>query len=113
MALKTFSPTSAGRRHLVLVDKSHLWKGGPVKKLVEGLNKSGGRNTHGRITSRLTDPETGTSFLEGVLPGEVSVPRAGALTVYARFGDWFAVSLLVLCAAVWGVRKFANRQARG
>lgn len=52
MALKTFSPTSAGRRHLVLVDKSHLWKGGPVKKLVEGLNKSGGRNTHGRITSR-------------------------------------------------------------
>ncbi len=70
-------------------------------------------DTHGRITSRLTDPETGTSFLEGVLPGEVSVPRAGALTVYARFGDWFAVSLLVLCAAVWGVRKFANRQARG
>ncbi len=52
MALKTFSPTSAGRRHLVLVDKSALFKGGPVKKLVEGLSKTGGRNSDGRITSR-------------------------------------------------------------
>ncbi|MEZ5899809.1 MAG: 50S ribosomal protein L2 [Hyphomicrobiaceae bacterium] len=52
MALKTFSPTSPGRRHLVQVDKSHLWKGSPVKKLVEGLNKTGGRNAHGRTTSR-------------------------------------------------------------
>ncbi len=52
MALKTFSPTSAGRRHLVLVDRSGLWKGDPVKKLVEGKNKSGGRNSDGRITSR-------------------------------------------------------------
>ncbi len=52
MALKTFSPTSAGRRHLVQVDKSTLWKGGPIKALVEGKNKSGGRNAHGRTTSR-------------------------------------------------------------
>ena len=52
MALKTFNPTSPGRRHLVLVDKSHLWKGAPVKKLVEGLRKTGGRNSDGRTTSR-------------------------------------------------------------
>ena len=52
MALKTFSPTSPGLRHLVIVDRGHLWKGGPVKKLVEGLNKTGGRNSDGRITSR-------------------------------------------------------------
>lgn len=52
MALKTFSPTSPGRRHLVLVDKSQLWKGAPVKKLVEGLSKTGGRNSDGRTTSR-------------------------------------------------------------
>ena len=52
MALKTFSPTSPGRRHLVLVDHSHLWKGGPIKKLVEGLRKTGGRNSDGRTTSR-------------------------------------------------------------
>ena len=52
MALKTYRPTSPGLRHLVAVDKSQLWKGGPVKVLVEGKSKSGGRNTHGRITTR-------------------------------------------------------------
>ncbi len=52
MALKTFSPTSAGRRHLIQVDRSHLFKGKPVKALVEGQNKSGGRGNTGRITSR-------------------------------------------------------------
>ena len=49
MALKTFKPTSAGLRHLVLVDRGHLWKGKPVKALTEGLNKSGGRNNTGRL----------------------------------------------------------------
>jgi len=52
MALKTFNPTSAGRRHLIQVDRSHLYKGKPVKTLVEGQNKSGGRGNTGRITSR-------------------------------------------------------------
>jgi large subunit ribosomal protein L2 len=52
MALKTFRPTSPGLRQLVLVDRSHLWKGDPVKVLVEGKSKSGGRNHHGRITTR-------------------------------------------------------------
>ena len=52
MALKTFNPTSAGRRHLVQVDRSHLFKGGPVKSLVEGQSNNGGRGNTGRITSR-------------------------------------------------------------
>jgi large subunit ribosomal protein L2 len=52
MALKTFNPTSAGRRHLIQVDRSHLYKGKPIKTLVEGQNKSGGRGNTGRITSR-------------------------------------------------------------
>ena len=52
MALKTFNPTSAGRRHLVQVDRSQLWKGKPVKSLVEGLSKNGGRGNSGRITTR-------------------------------------------------------------
>lgn len=52
MALKTFNPTSAGRRHLIQVDRSGLFKGKPVKALTEGLNKSGGRGNTGRITSR-------------------------------------------------------------
>ena len=52
MALKTYNPTSAGQRHMVMVDRSHLWKGKPVKSLTEGLTKSGGRGNSGRITSR-------------------------------------------------------------
>jgi large subunit ribosomal protein L2 len=52
MALKTYRPTSPGLRHLVQVDKSHLWKGAPVKLLVEGKRKTGGRNNDGRITTR-------------------------------------------------------------
>jgi large subunit ribosomal protein L2 len=52
MALKSAKPTSPGRRHLVIVDKSGLWKGGPVKSLVEGKRKTGGRNNMGHVTAR-------------------------------------------------------------
>ena len=52
MALKSYKPITPGRRGLVLVDRSHLWKGKPVKSLSEGLNSKGGRNNHGRITVR-------------------------------------------------------------
>jgi large subunit ribosomal protein L2 len=50
MALKTFKPTTPSQRQLVLVDRSHLWKGKSVKALTEGLSKSGGRNNTGRIS---------------------------------------------------------------
>ncbi len=52
MALKTYNPTSPSRRALVLVDRSVLWKGGPVKSLTEGQIERGGRNNHGHITTR-------------------------------------------------------------
>lgn len=52
MALKQYKPTTPGRRGLVLVDRSELHKGKPVKALTVGLSKSGGRNNHGRITAR-------------------------------------------------------------
>lgn len=52
MALKTYQPTSPGRRALVAVDRTGLWKGKPEKKLTEGMNSSGGRNNLGRITTR-------------------------------------------------------------
>jgi large subunit ribosomal protein L2 len=51
MALKQYRPMTPGTRQLVLVDRSELWKGKPVKKLTEGLNKTGGRNNFGNITS--------------------------------------------------------------
>ena len=40
------------RRGLILVDKSALWKGKPVKALTEGKRKTGGRNNKGHVTSR-------------------------------------------------------------
>ncbi|MFD2205159.1 50S ribosomal protein L2 [Kiloniella antarctica] len=52
MALKTFNPVTPSQRNLVLIDRSDLYKGKPVKKLTEGLSKSGGRNNNGRITMR-------------------------------------------------------------
>jgi large subunit ribosomal protein L2 len=52
MALKKFKPITPGQRGLVIVDRSGLWKGKPVKGLTVGLTKSGGRNNHGRITAR-------------------------------------------------------------
>ncbi|MEC8027339.1 MAG: 50S ribosomal protein L2, partial [Pseudomonadota bacterium] len=51
MALKTFNPTTPSQRNLVIVDRSQLWKGKPVKKLTEGLTKTGGRNNTGRTTA--------------------------------------------------------------
>jgi large subunit ribosomal protein L2 len=52
MALKNYKPTTPGQRQLVLVDRSALYKGAPVKALTEGKASTGGRNNNGRITSR-------------------------------------------------------------
>ena len=52
MALKNYNPTSPGRRGLILVDRSSLFKGRPVKALTEGLRKTGGRNNMGHATAR-------------------------------------------------------------
>ena len=50
MALKTYRPVTPSRRQLVLVDRSALWKGKPVKALTKGMHKTGGRNNLGRTT---------------------------------------------------------------
>jgi large subunit ribosomal protein L2 len=52
MALKTYNPITPSLRQLVLVDRSALYKGKPLKTLTEGLHSSGGRNNYGRITVR-------------------------------------------------------------
>jgi large subunit ribosomal protein L2 len=52
MALKTFKPITPGLRQLVIVDRSELYKGKPVKHLTEGKSSTGGRNNLGRITVR-------------------------------------------------------------
>ena len=52
MALKQYRPTTPGQRQLVLIDRSGLHKGGPVKSLTEGKHSSGGRNNTGRVVVR-------------------------------------------------------------
>jgi large subunit ribosomal protein L2 len=52
MALKTFKPITPGLRQLVIVDRSELYKGKPVKQLTEGKPGTGGRNNNGRVTVR-------------------------------------------------------------
>ncbi len=52
MALKRYKPVTPSQRGLILVDRSELWKGKPVKALTEGLSGKGGSNNAGRITAR-------------------------------------------------------------
>ncbi len=52
MALRQFKPVTASLRGTVLIDRSELYKGKPVKGLTIGKSSSGGRNNHGHITSR-------------------------------------------------------------
>src|SRR5436853_4088178 len=52
MAVKKHKPTSPGRRFASWSDRAEVTRDRPEKSLTEGLTKSGGRNTHGRITSR-------------------------------------------------------------
>ena len=67
-------------------------------------------DTLGTVTGKLADPETGSCFIEGCLPGEVRVPRSGELTLYARHGDWFAISFLSLCGILVCFRKMAEKR---
>jgi large subunit ribosomal protein L2 len=52
MPIRKPKPTSPGRRFVSYSDYAEVTKTTPEKTLVEGLKKSGGRNAHGRKTSR-------------------------------------------------------------
>ena len=52
MAVKNYRPTSPGRRGMSVSDFGELTRSRPERSLVEGrVNKTGGRNARGRITS--------------------------------------------------------------
>lgn len=51
MSLKTFNPVTPSLRGTIIVDRSELWKGKPLKTLTVGKSSTGGRNNQGRITS--------------------------------------------------------------
>jgi large subunit ribosomal protein L2 len=52
MAIRKTNPTSAGRRGYSFSDQSDITATEPLKKLLAGKSNSGGRNNHGRTTSR-------------------------------------------------------------
>jgi large subunit ribosomal protein L2 len=52
MALKEYRPTSAARRHMTVSDFADVTKVKPEKKLTRPVKKTGGRNSHGHITTR-------------------------------------------------------------
>ena len=52
MGIKSYKPTSPGRRHGNVLDYVELTATRPEKSLLAPLKKTGGRNNHGRITAR-------------------------------------------------------------
>src|SRR5919109_3582852 len=52
MPVRKHKPTSPGRRFATWADRSEVTKADPEKSLTEGISKSGGRNSKGRVTSR-------------------------------------------------------------
>src|ERR1700761_7597640 len=52
MPIRKPKPTSPGRRFVSYADFAEVTRSTPEKSLTEGLKKSGGRNAHGRKTSR-------------------------------------------------------------
>jgi apolipoprotein N-acyltransferase len=67
-------------------------------------------NEFGRVTQMLRD-DTGSTFIEGVLTGEIKVPTEHELTFYTRHGDLFAK----VCAAITAVAilvAFSTRRSK-
>ena len=52
MGIKTYAPTSPGRRGGSVLDRAEITRQKPEKSLLEPIKKTGGRNNYGRITSR-------------------------------------------------------------
>ena len=52
MGLKIYKPTSPARRHMSVSDFTEITKTKPEKKLTRAMKKTGGRNSHGHITTR-------------------------------------------------------------
>ncbi len=52
MGLRTYDPTSPGRRGYVSVDHEEVTESKPHKPLLRPLKERAGRNTQGRVTVR-------------------------------------------------------------
>jgi len=52
MALRKLKPTTPATRYYSISSFDEITKSKPEKSLLAPLKKSGGRNNHGRVTSR-------------------------------------------------------------
>ena len=71
-------------------------------------------NEFGRVTQILQD-DTGNTFEEGVLTGEVNVPTQNELTFYAQHGELFAKSctgVTLLAIAGYGLLTWRRKRAQ-
>jgi apolipoprotein N-acyltransferase len=66
-------------------------------------------NEFGRVTQILRD-DTGNTFTEGVLTGDVNVPANGPVTFFARHGELFAESCAVITGAAILFRLFTRKR---
>jgi large subunit ribosomal protein L2 len=98
MSLKTFKPTTPSLRNTVIVDRSDLWKGKPVKTLTVGKSSTGGRNNQGRITAwhrggghkqkyRLVDFKRNRFDIEAVVERIEYDPNRTAFIALIRYTD--------------------------
>ncbi len=61
----------------------------------------------------LRDPGTGSTFLRGSLPATLAVDLDPPMTVYARIGDAFSVTMGLFALAAWGWWGWRGRIRRG
>jgi apolipoprotein N-acyltransferase len=69
-------------------------------------------NQFGRVTQMLRD-DTGSTFIEGVLAGEIKVPTEQELTFFTRHGELFAKACAAITAVsvlvISGIRRWKGR----
>ena len=65
-------------------------------------------NEFGRVTQILQD-DTGSTFTEGTLTGELNIPQTTQTTFYTRHGEWFPEGCAVVTALAIVVAFFARR----
>lgn len=69
------------------------------------------RNSKQSFARKIVDEASGSSFITGTLPGTVRMKKNSTLTIYARYGDWFSISLGTFAFAMIGLRRKNRKPA--
>ncbi len=86
-----------------------------VSCFIDELGSLFDRESNPPFERKIADDVTGSTFVTGVLPGTVRMRIDSQLTVYARFGDWFSISMgcLALVMVLIRNRKIFSDQNKG